>query len=77
MPASKPSLFLRIRTAFLVSTCFANLALAGHCQAPHTPTPAEVQRVDALIRKMTLDEKLDYIGGTGFGLRAVPEFGHS
>jgi beta-glucosidase len=48
---------------------------ALYAQAPHVPTPAEVQRVDALVKKMTLDEKLAYIGGTGFGLRAVPELG--
>jgi len=51
------------------------LADALYAQAPHVPTPAEVQRVDALVEKMTLDEKLAYIGGTGFGLRAVPELG--
>ena len=44
-------------------------------QAPHPLTPAEHQRVDELIHKMTLDQKLDYIGGTGFGVRAVPALG--
>ena len=29
-------------------------------------------RVDALISKMTLEEKIDYIGGTGFAIRAMP-----
>jgi beta-glucosidase len=53
----------------------AFLADALSAQAPHVPTPAEVQRVDALVKKMTPDEKLAYIGGTGFGLRAVPELG--
>jgi beta-glucosidase len=53
------------------------LVVAGSAfaQAPHTPTPAEVQQVDSLIHKMTLEQKLAYIGGTGFGLRAVPDVG--
>src|SRR5579871_5542983 len=38
------------------------------------PTPAEVEkRVDAILSKMTLEEKIDYIGGTrDFYVRAVP-----
>ena len=29
-------------------------------------------RVDGIVAKMTLEEKLDYIGGTGFAIRAMP-----
>jgi beta-glucosidase len=29
-------------------------------------------RVDGIISKMTLEEKVDYIGGTGFAIRAMP-----
>ena len=38
------------------------------------PTPAEVEkRVDAILSKMTLEEKIDYIGGTrDFYVRAMP-----
>jgi len=61
--------------AVLFASGMAFLAAPLYAQAPHPPTPAEVQRVDALIKKMTLEEKLAYIGGTGFGLRAVPELG--
>jgi beta-glucosidase len=70
MKIPKPSRFLAI---CLFTAGFA--VVSAKAQAPHTPTPAEVQRVDALIQKMTLDQKLAYIGGTGFGLRAVPELG--
>lgn len=42
-------------------------------QAPHPLTAADQQRIDAIVQKMTLDQKLDYIGGTGFAVRAVPE----
>ena len=61
-----------VAATVLVLTAFAS---ATHAQAPHTPTPAEIQKVDALIKQMTLEEKIDYIGGTGFGLRAVPKLG--
>ena len=44
-------------------------------QAPHELTAAEKARVDGIIQKMTLAQKIDYIGGTGFGLRAIPELG--
>jgi beta-glucosidase len=41
-------------------------------QAPHTLTPAEQAKVDTLVHSMTLEQKLDYIGGTGFAIRSVP-----
>ncbi len=44
-------------------------------QAPHQLTAAEQQKVDALVQRMTVEEKLDYIGGTGFAIRAVPSVG--
>src|ERR1700733_14530202 len=44
-------------------------------QAPHPLDAAEQQRVDATVKQMTLQQKLDYIGGTGFGVRAVPSAG--
>ncbi len=49
---------------------FAPAALLA--QAPHPLTQAEKQRVDELVGKMTLQQKLDYIGGTGFATRPVP-----
>ncbi len=48
------------------------LAVKAYAQAPHALTPADQQRIDSLIHKMTLEQKLDYIGGTGFAVRAVP-----
>ena len=55
-------------SAFLVPT-------AVFAQAPHTITPAEQAKVDALVHSMTLEQKLDYIGGTGFAVRSVPSLG--
>ncbi|MCL2659857.1 MAG: glycoside hydrolase family 3 C-terminal domain-containing protein, partial [Acidobacteriaceae bacterium] len=48
------------------------LALA---QAPQVESAAMRARVDAIIAKMTLEEKIDYIGGTGFAVRAMPRLG--
>ncbi|MFL6427218.1 MAG: beta-glucosidase family protein [Acidobacteriaceae bacterium] len=45
---------------------------AMFAQAPHSLTSADRQRIDEIVHKMTLDEKIDYIGGTGFAVRAVP-----
>ena len=69
----KSPLFTRFSSALLVPT-LATLTAAGTlaAQAPHTLTPAEQARVDAIVRQMTPEEKLDYIGGTGFAVRAVP-----
>ena len=67
---SRPYLNVFASTAALLSFCFA----AG-AQAPHTPTAAEQQRVEGLLRNMTLQQKIDYIGGTGFAVRGMPELG--
>lgn len=63
----------------LLLHAFAGLTLAAgvssltaSAQAPDSLTPADRQRIDEIIHQMTLDEKLDYIGGTGFAVRAVP-----
>jgi beta-glucosidase len=76
MNASKSLLSTSRKITLLLFT--ANLIVLTcslRAQAPHDPTPAEVQKVDALVKQMTLQEKIDYIGGTGFGLRAVPRLG--
>ena len=61
-------------TAALLSTvlfCAASVL----AQAPQPNTPAMRSRVDAIIGKMTLQQKLEYIGGTGFAIRAMPSLG--
>ncbi len=42
-------------------------SISAFAQAPHPLTTAEQQRVDGLIRQMTMDQKLDLLGGAGFG----------
>ncbi len=61
---------LRLFAALLLAAPVAALA-----QAPHALTAAEKQRVDDLVSKMTPEQKLDYIGGTGFATRPVPSLG--
>ena len=44
------------------------VSLAAQAQSP----PASGERVESIIRKMSVEEKIDYIGGTGFAIRAMP-----
>jgi beta-glucosidase len=53
----------------------AVLALSASAQAPHQLTSADRQRIDEIVHKMTLAEKLDYIGGEDMTIRAVPSVG--
>src|SRR6516164_4528468 len=48
------------------------LSLPAFTQAPHPLTSADRQRIDEIVHKMTLAEKLDYIGGMEMTIRAVP-----
>ncbi len=50
----------------------ALVCLGLGAQAPRPLTPAQKQHIDEIVGKMTLEEKLDYIGGTGFAVRAMP-----
>src|SRR3954454_18135617 len=53
-------------SAFLtVSTLFAQ-------SSPAADDAAIRARVDAFVSKMTLEQKIDYIGGTGFAIRPMP-----
>ncbi len=64
--------FSPLCTTALAVILAAALIPLGQAQAPHPLTPADQRHVDELVHKMTLDQKLDYIGGTGFAIRAVP-----
>jgi len=55
-----------------VGAASALLAMPACAQAPHPLTSADRQRVDEIVHKMTLAEKLDYIGGMEMTIRAVP-----
>jgi beta-glucosidase len=51
------------------------LSAAAFAQAPVSSNPEIDRRVNALLGKMTLEQKLDYIGGTGFAVRSIPALG--
>jgi beta-glucosidase len=51
---------------------FAAAATTATAQAPAPFSPAIEARAKAIVASMTLDEKIAYVGGTGFGVRAVP-----
>jgi beta-glucosidase len=61
----------KARTASLLSAVLLSVASA-FAQAPQPDSDAMRARVDAIVQKMTLEEKIDYIGGTGFAVRAMP-----
>lgn len=66
-------LYHRSTAIFVVSLAALAVGQRGIAQAPHPLTAADRQRIDSIVQRMTLDQKLDYIGGTGFAVRAVPE----
>ncbi len=64
-----------LRRTICSLTLLALTALLGPAVFAQSPPPeTETQRahVADLVHQMTLDEKLDYIGGTGFATRGVP-----
>ena len=50
----------------------ACLIYAASVTAQTQSTPASRDRVESIVSKMLLEEKIDYIGGTGFAIRAMP-----
>ena len=44
-----------------------------YSQAPLANSPAVAARVNEILSKMTVAEKVAYVGGTGFAVRALPD----
>jgi beta-glucosidase len=61
-----------ISVKLLVALLLITTVVSSPAQAPSQATPELARRVDSIIGKMTLEEKIDYIGGTGFAVRALP-----
>jgi len=61
------------RTLILATLLF--VCATAFAQAPATTNADVAKRVDTYLAKMSLEEKIDYIGGTGFAVRAVPALG--
>ena len=55
----------------VILAAFCAGANAQQANSPTTPGAAEA-RVDALLKQMTLEEKIDMLGGTGFGTKPLP-----
>jgi beta-glucosidase len=66
---------LLCRVAGLIFVASSVVVPASLAQAPHPLTEADRQRIDEIVHKMTLAEKLDYIGGEEMTIRAVPSVG--
>ena len=65
---------MKMRTkAFLAAVLMT--AVSSNGQQPSTVGADFTKRVDSIVGKMSLVEKLDYIGGTGFAIREVPSAG--
>ncbi len=63
----------RHRSAFTLAIALSLTSSSfTFAQAPHPLTEDDKQKIESIVRGMTLEEKLDYIGGTGFATRAVP-----
>ncbi len=48
------------------------LLICTACAPLHAQSPSSSNRVESIVKKMSLEEKVDYIGGTGFAIRAMP-----
>ena len=72
MSLSRNSICLRLCATALFFSLSAWTAAPAFAQGPHPLTDADQQKIDALVKGMTLEQKIDYIGGTGFAIRAVP-----
>ena len=59
-----------VRCILLIVGCLTFAQLQAQA-----PSAADVQRVAGIISKMTLEEKIYYIGGTGFAIRPMPALG--
>ncbi len=51
------------------------VGVAAFAQAPAATNADMAKRADSYISRMSLEEKIDYIGGTGFAVRLVPSVG--
>ncbi len=51
------------------------VGMTAFAQAPAATNADVAKRADTYLSKMSLEDKIDYIGGTGFAVRAVPSVG--
>src|SRR6266566_861455 len=56
----------------LIRAVLVCLICAAPVAAQVQATPSSGDRVESILGKMSLEDKINYIGGTGFAIRAVP-----
>ncbi len=61
------------RIEILVQIVLACLICAASISAQAQLAAHSDDRVESILSKMSLEEKIDYIGGTGFAIRAMPK----
>ena len=66
---------MQYRRSILSIALFSAATGLATAQSPHPLTAAEQAKVDSLVHAMSLQQKIDYIGGTGFAVRGVPSLG--
>src|SRR6478672_9610936 len=54
----------------LIPALLVAFVCAAHLSAQSQSDSSD--RIDSIVKKMSLEEKIDYIGGTGFAIRAMP-----
>lgn len=74
MPIPSPTLNRQQRflAGLLITLPVVAFLPMAQAQAPHELSAAERQEIDSLVGRMSVEQKLDYIGGTGFAVRALP-----
>jgi beta-glucosidase len=48
------------------------LLISSTCAILQAQSPSGSDHIESILGKMSVDEKIDYIGGTGFAIRAMP-----
>src|SRR6266436_3221529 len=59
------------RTRTLTQLAVVCFLCSAYISAQAQSAPA-IDRIESILSKMSLEDKIDYIGGTGFAIRAVP-----
>lgn len=69
--------FMRKLTATILTLCFMVSTLTSAQAQDPTPSSAEIERrVESILSRMTLEEKVDILGGVdGFFIRGFPHLG--
>ena len=62
-------------SAIIALAILLNALVLSAQSTPQSNADQNRQRIESIVGKMTLQEKIDYIGGTGFATRPLPALG--